>query len=51
MPRDIEIGLPPHHAAARPLAAIDDAGDAALLALLGMFTMMDAVLVVLWAVM
>ena len=51
MPRDVEIRLPPHDATARLLATVDDAGDTALLALLGMFTMVDAVLVVLWGLM
>lgn len=51
MPRDVEIRLPPHQATARPLTTIDDAGDAAILALLGMFALLDAVLVVLWGLM
>jgi hypothetical protein len=51
MPRDLEIRPPPHHATTRPLAAIVGAGDTGLLVLLGMFTMVDAALVVLWGLM
>jgi hypothetical protein len=51
MPRDVEILLPPYEAAARPLATVGGAGDTGILALLGMFTLIDAVLVVLWGLM
>ena len=51
MPRDVEILLPPRQTGARLLATISGAGDTGLLALLGMFTMADAVLVVLWGLM
>ena len=51
MPRDVEIFLPPPEAAIRPRADIAGAGDTGILMLLGMFTMIDAVLVVLWGMM
>jgi hypothetical protein len=51
MPRDVDLLLPPSEPVARPPAAIGGAGDTGLLALLGMFTMVDAVLVVLWGLM
>lgn len=51
MPRDVEILVPPPALSARPLADIGGAGDAGVLALLGLFTMIDAVLVVVWALM
>ena len=51
MPRDVEIPLPQNEPVARPLAAVGDAGDTGILMLLGMFSMIDAVLVVLWAMM
>lgn len=50
MPRDGENLLPPVEAVARPPATIGS-GDTAILALLGIFTMFDAVLVVLWGLM
>jgi hypothetical protein len=51
MPRDVDILLPPRAVVARPPAAIGTAGDTAILAVLGMFTMIDAVLVVFWGLM
>ena len=51
MPRDVETSLPPQTVPARPSAEVGGATDAGLLALLGVFTMIDAVLVVLWAMM
>ena len=51
MPRDVDILLPPRAVVARPRADIRGAGDTALLAVLGMFTMIDALLVVLWGLM
>jgi hypothetical protein len=51
MPRDVEIMLPPQDAVARPPATAGGAGDSAILALLGMFTVIDGVLVVLWGMM
>jgi len=51
MPRDVDILLPPRAAVARPPADTCGAGDTAILAILGMFTMIDAVLVVLWGLM
>ena len=51
MPRDGESLLPPGEAVARPPATIAGSGDTAILALLGIFTMFDAVLVVLWGLM
>lgn len=51
MPHDIEIRLPQRQATARALATIGDAGDTGILVLLGAFSMIDAVLVVLWGLM
>ena len=51
MPRDVETLLPPPQAPAVQLADIGGVRDGGLLALLGVFTMVDAVLVVLWGMM
>jgi hypothetical protein len=51
MPRDVEILLPSYEAPAHPPATVGGDGDTGILALLGMFTVIDAVLVVLWGLM
>jgi hypothetical protein len=51
MPRDVEIFVPPPQAVMQPPADIAGAGDTGILMLLGMFSMIDAVLVVLWGMM
>lgn len=51
MPRDVEAFLPPPAVSARPAADIGGARDAGILMLLGLFTMIDAVLVVVWSLM
>ncbi len=47
MPRDVENLAPLHDASAEPFEDARHSGDAGLLAILGVFTMVDAVLVLL----
>lgn len=50
MPRDVEILVPPHHASAEPAGEDHLSGDASILAILGVFVMVDALLVILYLV-
>lgn len=47
MPRDVESLAPLHDASAEPFQDARHGGDAGILAILGVFTMIDAVLVLL----